>query len=55
MMFEDSCRFWDYVMCPERDKCEKCGWNPEVQKKRAEKLRKENENERSASFGKADG
>ena len=28
------CRFNDGVSCGEQDRCDKCGWNPEVHKER---------------------
>ena len=34
-----ECKFNLYVDCEEQDKCSKCGWNPQVQKKRIEKIK----------------
>ena len=34
---EAECKYNDGVLCARR-KCEKCGWNPEVEKARKEKL-----------------
>lgn len=32
----DSCRFNPGVICQERNRCERCGWNPSVHKARME-------------------
>lgn len=40
---KNCCKFRPHgVQCYEADKahCDKCGWNPEVEEKRKEKLRK---------------
>lgn len=36
---ESPCKFNFFVDCGEQDKCDKCGWNPEVYKKRIEKIK----------------
>ena len=42
MQYIESCEYHTTVGCPEEGrKCEKCGWNPEVDAKRREKIRKE--------------
>ena len=36
---EAACLFNRAVQCPSHDKCDKCGWNPEVAAKRAAAIR----------------
>lgn len=31
-----SCKYNDGVVCPEKDRCKKCGWNPKVADRRLE-------------------
>lgn len=36
------CKYVDAVLCrPSQMNCEKCGWNPEVSKRRLEKIKKQ--------------
>ena len=38
---KDSCCFNKLVECRSQTNCERCGWNPEVSKKRIKHLRKQ--------------
>lgn len=34
-----TCTYRNHVVCADKTKCPHCGWNPEVEKARKEKLR----------------
>ena len=38
---ETICHYNETVICTERGKCSRCGWNPVVAKIRADKIRRE--------------
>lgn len=40
---EDRCKYSRGVDCTAKNKCEKCGWNPEVQRERIRKIRQQEE------------
>lgn len=35
-----NCKYKLYIECFDQKNCKKCGWNPEVEKKRKAKLKK---------------
>jgi len=36
---ENTCKFLAVINCPEENrKCDRCGWNPEVDRKRKEEM-----------------
>lgn len=40
-----NCRYNIGIECDNRSMCDKCGWNPKVEKERKEKLREKEEAE----------
>lgn len=45
----DPCPNNGAVICPDKTRCSVCGWNPEVAKKRLEKIEKELKEKRRAA------
>lgn len=48
----DTCKHNRYVNCFSDADCKNCGWNPKVDAKRKENLRKGERNEQSESYAK---
>ena len=40
---ENSCKFHNYIDCEKCDNCEKCGWNPENEYLRSQRVKRETE------------
>lgn len=41
LTFQNACNFTVGVVCFNKTRCEKCGWNPRVSRRRIRKIRKE--------------